>query len=82
MPRAHRSRRGCARSARNWIPFVELFFALYFTSSLVYAVSKGLWGTVPFVMIFVVGFWYVAGLSLFQGRRRTAPALQPQPTAA
>lgn len=70
------------RGARNWVPFVELFFALYFTASLTFAISERLWGTIPFVMIFVVGFWYIAVLSLFQGRQRTKQALQPAPAAA
>jgi len=70
------------RGVRNWVPFVELFFAVYFTISVGFAVSQGLWGTVPFVMIFFVGFWYISMLSLFQGRRRAAPKTQPTAAAA
>jgi hypothetical protein len=65
------------RGSRSWVPWVELFFALYFTVSLSFAMSQNLWGTIPFIMIFFTGFWYVTILSLFQGRTRKAPAKQP-----
>ena len=69
------------RGVRNWVPYVELMFAIYFTISVGYAMQQGLWGTVPFILIFFVGFWYVALLSLFQGRRRVAAPPVPVPAA-
>ena len=70
------------RGVRSWVPYVELFFALYFTISVGYAVRQELWGTVPFIMIFFIGFWYIAILSLFQGRRRAKQVVAPAPAAA
>ncbi len=69
------------RGVRNWVPYVELMFAIYFTISVGYAIQQGLWGTVPFILIFFVGFWYVALLSLLQGRRRAAAPPVPVPAA-
>ncbi|HMS17828.1 MAG TPA: glycosyltransferase [Planctomycetota bacterium] len=65
------------RGVRGWAPWVELFFALYFTISAGYCISHSLWMTLPFVMIFFTGFWYVCILSLFQGRRASAGARAP-----
>jgi cellulose synthase/poly-beta-1,6-N-acetylglucosamine synthase-like glycosyltransferase len=65
------------RGVRNLVPFVELAFAVYFTVVVGYAVAQGLWGTLPFLALFFVGFWYVALLSLFQGRVRTHAAVTP-----
>ena len=47
-------------------PFVELVLGLYFTAMAVYAAAYGIWGTLPFIVIFQVGFLYAAGMSLFQ----------------
>jgi cellulose synthase/poly-beta-1,6-N-acetylglucosamine synthase-like glycosyltransferase len=72
------------RGVRNLVPFAELLFALYFTVSVVYAIANGLWGTLPFLSLFVGGFWYVALLSLFQGRvaAESAVGAPPRPAVA
>ena len=45
---------------------VELALGLYFTATLVYALANGIYGTVPFLMLFQVGFLYTGLLSLVQ----------------
>jgi cellulose synthase/poly-beta-1,6-N-acetylglucosamine synthase-like glycosyltransferase len=70
------------RGVRNLVPFVELAFAVYFTVVVGYAISQGLWGTLPFLALFFTGFWYVALLSLFQGRVRSRPDLDATPRPA
>lgn len=67
------------RSVRNLQPWVEMAFALYFTLTVGYAVGEALWGTLPFLMLFFVGYWYVAILSLTQGRRAASDAPAPSP---
>jgi cellulose synthase/poly-beta-1,6-N-acetylglucosamine synthase-like glycosyltransferase len=69
------------RGVRNLVPFVELAFAIYFTVVVGYAISQHLWGTLPFLALFLTGFWYVSLLSLFQGRVRamTSPGAPPRP---
>jgi cellulose synthase/poly-beta-1,6-N-acetylglucosamine synthase-like glycosyltransferase len=47
-------------------PLVEVALGLYFTATLVYALANGIYGTVPFLMLFQVGFLYTGLLSLVQ----------------
>ncbi|HEY7409608.1 MAG TPA: cellulose synthase family protein [Vicinamibacteria bacterium] len=54
------------RGELNLVPFFELVLGLYFTFMAVYAASNGIFGTLPFILLFQFGFLYVACLSLFQ----------------
>jgi len=47
-------------------PLVELGLGLYFTGTLFYALANGIYGTVPFLMLFQVGFLYTGLLSIVQ----------------
>jgi cellulose synthase/poly-beta-1,6-N-acetylglucosamine synthase-like glycosyltransferase len=47
-------------------PLVELALGLYFTATLFYALANGIYGTVPFLMLFQVGFLYTGLLSIVQ----------------
>jgi len=49
------------------IPFIELLIGCYFTWTVYYAVSTDNYFTVPFLILFVLGYWYTGLLSLFQG---------------
>ena len=62
------------RGVRNLVPWFELALALYYTVIVYIAIEQHLWSTLPFLLLFFVGFWYVAWLSLFQGR---TPSTQP-----
>jgi hypothetical protein len=53
-------------------PFVELLLGGYFTAMAVYAAAYGIWGTLPFILVFQAGFLYAAGMSLFQNVGRLA----------
>jgi hypothetical protein len=70
------------RGVRNWAPMIELVFAVYFTVVLGYAVGHGLFGAIPFLLLFFAGFWYVALMSLFQGRLAARPAAPVGPAPA
>ena len=48
---------------------IELALGLYFTATLFYALANGIYGTVPFLMLFQVGFLYTGMLSLLQQHR-------------
>ncbi len=63
------------RGSRGLVAFAELVLAVYFTVSVVYAIREGLWGSIPFLVIFVSGFWYVSLMSLLQGRMM--PSAEP-----
>ena len=47
-------------------PVIELTLGLYFTATLFYALANGIYGTVPFLMLFQVGFLYTGLLSIVQ----------------
>ena len=47
-------------------PLVELALGLYFTGTVFYALSNQIYGTLPFLMLFQVGFLYTGLLSIFQ----------------
>ena len=54
------------RSRRSLFSFVEVLLGLYFLLSLVFAIHAGLFAAVPFLLLFLFGFLYVGGLSLWQ----------------
>lgn len=47
---------------------VELGFGLYFVVTIVLAIITGSWITIPFLVLFMIGFLYVGTLSFFQAR--------------
>ena len=47
-------------------PLIEVALGLYFTGTLFYALANGIYGTVPFLMLFQVGFLYTGLLSIVQ----------------
>jgi cellulose synthase/poly-beta-1,6-N-acetylglucosamine synthase-like glycosyltransferase len=57
------------RGAKGYLPAVEIALGLYFTATVAYAASHQIFGTLPFLVLFQVGFLYTGFLSLFQGPR-------------
>jgi cellulose synthase/poly-beta-1,6-N-acetylglucosamine synthase-like glycosyltransferase len=49
------------------IPWIEILIGCYFTATVWYAISTENYFTVPFLLLFVIGYWYTGLLSLFQG---------------
>ena len=47
-------------------PLIELAFGLYFTWTAFYALANGIYGTLPFLVLFQVGFLYTGLLSIVQ----------------
>jgi cellulose synthase/poly-beta-1,6-N-acetylglucosamine synthase-like glycosyltransferase len=43
----------------SWVPLIELAFAVYYAGALYYAWDLGIWSTIPFLLLFLVGFLYV-----------------------
>jgi cellulose synthase/poly-beta-1,6-N-acetylglucosamine synthase-like glycosyltransferase len=50
------------------VPWIELAIGSYFALTIWYAVVNENYFTVPFLILFVVGYWYTGLLSLLQGR--------------
>ena len=56
------------RTAKGFLPFLELAFALYFAVSIWFAISTGHPFSAAFLALFFCGFLYVGSLSLLQRR--------------
>jgi hypothetical protein len=56
------------RRRLGWVPWVELLIGAYFALTIVYAVQNEKFITVPFLLLFVGGYWYTGLMSLLQGR--------------
>lgn len=54
------------RQTMSLQPMIEVALGIYFTATLFYALINGIYGTVPFLMLFQVGFLYTGMLSLLQ----------------
>ena len=62
-------------------PWIELLIGGYFLLAILYTFSNHNYFTAPFLILFVLGYWYTGLMSLLQGRFerwRTAPT--PIPT--
>ena len=49
-------------------PWIELLLGLYFFLAILYTFSNQNYFTAPFLILFVVGYWYTGLMSLLQGR--------------
>ena len=49
-------------------PWIELLFGCYFALAILYTFSNHNYFTAPFLILFVVGYWYTGLMSLLQGR--------------
>ncbi len=56
------------RRRLGWVPWVELMIGSYFALAIYYAVDNDNLLTVPFLALFVIGYWYTGLMSLLQGR--------------
>jgi cellulose synthase/poly-beta-1,6-N-acetylglucosamine synthase-like glycosyltransferase len=68
---------GIERDSDEWVgkkyhqsvgvqPLIELALGLYFTGTVFYALANQIYGTLPFLMLFQVGFLYTGLLSILQ----------------
>jgi hypothetical protein len=56
------------RASKTLIPFVEVLFAVYFSVASLLALRAGHYVSLPFMLLFTLGFAYVGVLSLHQSR--------------
>jgi len=56
------------RKRLGWVPWVELVIGSYFALTVYYALQNENYVTIPFLLLFVVGYWYTGLMSLLQGR--------------
>src|SRR5215471_18984223 len=50
------------------LPWLELLFAMYFVFTIWFAIDSGIFGTLPFLMIYLCGYAYAAVMSIAQAR--------------
>ncbi len=50
------------------VPLIETLFAAYFIFTIWYAVSSRIFGTIPFLLIYLFGYAYASVLTVMQGR--------------
>lgn len=56
------------RKRLGWVPYIELLIGTYFALTVWYAIVNENYFTVPFLFLFVFGYWYTGLMSLLQGR--------------
>lgn len=56
------------RRKKGWLPVLELSFAAYFVFAVYYAFRSHIYATIPFLLIFLVGYAYIGGMSMLQGQ--------------
>jgi cellulose synthase/poly-beta-1,6-N-acetylglucosamine synthase-like glycosyltransferase len=56
------------RKRLGWVPWIELVIGTYFALAVYYAIDNENYFTVPFLLLFVLGYWYTGLMSLLQGR--------------
>jgi cellulose synthase/poly-beta-1,6-N-acetylglucosamine synthase-like glycosyltransferase len=56
------------RKRLGFVPWIELLIGTYFAATVYYAMSNENYITVPFLLLFVLGYWYTGLMSLLQGR--------------
>ena len=52
---------------KNMTSFLEIGLGFYLLIAVAYSIARGLYFPVPFLILFASGFFYVGGMSLFQG---------------
>jgi cellulose synthase/poly-beta-1,6-N-acetylglucosamine synthase-like glycosyltransferase len=71
------------RGKRNWVPAVEILFGLYFTGAVYYAWDNEIWTSLPFLVLFQLGFLYVGLTSVIDfGSGRPADGMPASADAA
>src|SRR5512137_2269552 len=67
------------RMAVSLQPFLELTLAAYFTLAVVWVLDRGVWYSLPFLILFQFGFGYVGLMSLLESARDAWAHFVPPP---
>ncbi len=66
--KGEKSQAGKYRKRLVLAPWIELLIGGYFALAIVYCFSNHNYFTAPFLILFVIGYWYTGLMSLLQGR--------------
>jgi cellulose synthase/poly-beta-1,6-N-acetylglucosamine synthase-like glycosyltransferase len=78
--KGQRWQRAAGRPAKKGLLFLEITLALYFTGLVIFGILNNYWNSIPFLLMFMLGFWYVVAGSLpqlLQNRPTTEPNVPP-----
>jgi cellulose synthase/poly-beta-1,6-N-acetylglucosamine synthase-like glycosyltransferase len=56
------------KAGKNLFSLIEFLLGVYFVVTILLAAVIGAWASIPFLVLFMAGFLYVGGLSLYQAR--------------
>jgi len=66
------------RRRSRWLPWIDLLIGSYFLLTVFYAIHTENYFTVPFLLLFVLGYYYAGAVTLVQeNREKLAQALEP-----
>ena len=66
--RGQRAQASKYRKRLGFVPWIELLFGCYFVLTIWYAIVNENYFTLPFLLLFVLGYWYTSLMSLLEGR--------------
>ncbi|MBE9070059.1 glycosyltransferase [Leptolyngbya cf. ectocarpi LEGE 11479] len=56
------------RAAKNWVPYMELVMVVYLVMTIAIAITNHHYLSLPFLILFLIGYAYTFSLSVFQTR--------------
>jgi cellulose synthase/poly-beta-1,6-N-acetylglucosamine synthase-like glycosyltransferase len=74
--------RAAGRPAKKGLLFLEILLAMYFTGLVIYGILNNYWSSLPFLLMFMMGFWYVVVGSLPQSFQNHQVPKPDRPAAA
>ena len=57
------------RRRSGWLPYIEIGMGLYFCGMIAYAIESLNFFSIPFLLLFVFGYWWAAFMTLYQEHR-------------
>jgi hypothetical protein len=54
------------RRRSGWLPYAEILVGLYFVAMVVFAVQTANFFAIPFLLLFVFGYWWAGFVTLYQ----------------
>ena len=68
LQKGQKSQAAKYRKRLKLVPWIEILLGCYFAAAILYTFTNHNYFTAPFLILFVVGYWYTGFMSLLQGR--------------
>jgi cellulose synthase/poly-beta-1,6-N-acetylglucosamine synthase-like glycosyltransferase len=69
------------RRRSGWLPYIEIGMGLYFCGMIAYAIESLNFFSIPFLLLFVFGYWWAAFMTLYQEHQGRLQWLKQQELA-